>query len=141
MWERGSTSGPDPASDPYLSCICVPTLYYWSIPFSAMNSILSLTFSHVCQIYVAEVLTRSHKRWVGSCLPTKHQVKIPLQHIPLHHFPHHHLIQPELELKLGQYIDNIYKKQICIFINLDRGPRTYHTFYNVSKITMVYDCC
>ena len=28
--------------------ICVPTHYYWSIPFSAVN-FLSFSFSHICQ--------------------------------------------------------------------------------------------
>ena len=51
MWGRRST--PDPA--PYLSCKCVSTHYYWSIPFSAVNSIFLIS-SHVCQIYVAEEL-------------------------------------------------------------------------------------
>ena len=39
-----------------IKLICVPTQYYWSIPFSAVNSIFLKTFSCVCQIYVAEVL-------------------------------------------------------------------------------------
>ena len=51
---------PDPAPDLYLSCICVPTHYCWSIQFSAVNSVFSFLtfFSHVCQIYVAEVLIK-----------------------------------------------------------------------------------
>ena len=39
-----------------MKLICVPTHYYWSFPFSAVNSAFFLTFSHVYQIYVAEVL-------------------------------------------------------------------------------------
>ena len=35
--------------------ICVPTHYYLSLPYSAVNWIF-FNFSHVCQIYVAEVL-------------------------------------------------------------------------------------
>ena len=38
-----------------IKLICVPTHYYWSIPFSAVNSVF-LTSSHVCQICVTEVL-------------------------------------------------------------------------------------
>ena len=45
----------DQALDPYLCCVLFPTHYFWSIPFSALNSIFK-TFSRVCQIYVAEVL-------------------------------------------------------------------------------------
>ena len=51
----GSAPDPDTAQDPCWSCICVPTHYYWSISFSAVNSVF-LTFSCVCQRYVAEVL-------------------------------------------------------------------------------------
>ena len=39
-----------------LKLICVPTHYYWSIPLSAVNSIIFKTVSYVCWIYVAEVL-------------------------------------------------------------------------------------
>ena len=39
-----------------MKLICVPTHYYLSIPFSAVNSISFLIFSHACQIYVSEVL-------------------------------------------------------------------------------------
>ena len=39
-----------------IKLMCVPTHYYWSIPFSAVNSIFKKTFSCVCQIHVAEVL-------------------------------------------------------------------------------------
>ena len=38
-----------------IKLICIPIHYYWSIPFSAVNSIF-FTFSFVCKIYVAEVL-------------------------------------------------------------------------------------
>ena len=38
-----------------IKLIFVPTHNYWSIPFSAVNSVF-FHFSHVCQIYVAEVL-------------------------------------------------------------------------------------
>ena len=38
-----------------MKLICVPTHYYLSIPFSAVNSIFVLTFSYICQIFVAEV--------------------------------------------------------------------------------------
>ena len=38
-----------------IKLICVPTHYYWSIPFSAVNSILCKPF-HMYVRYVAEVL-------------------------------------------------------------------------------------
>ena len=38
-----------------MKLICVHTHYYWSIPFSAVNSIFE-TFSHGYQIYISEVL-------------------------------------------------------------------------------------
>ena len=39
-----------------MKLICVPSHYYWSIEFSALNSFFFSTFSHVCLIYVAGVL-------------------------------------------------------------------------------------
>ena len=39
-----------------IKLICVPIHYYWSIPFSVVNSVFFLTFSCVYQTYVAEVL-------------------------------------------------------------------------------------
>ena len=39
-----------------IKLIYVPPHYFWSIPFSAVNSVLISTFPHVCQIYVTEVL-------------------------------------------------------------------------------------
>ena len=38
-----------------IKLICVPTQYYWSIPFPGANSVF-LSFSCVCRIYVSEVL-------------------------------------------------------------------------------------
>ena len=38
-----------------MKLICVSTHYYWSIPFSTVAPFF-FNFSHVCQIYVAEVL-------------------------------------------------------------------------------------
>ena len=39
-----------------IKLICVLTHHYWSIPFYAMSSCFFLTFSCICQIYIAEVL-------------------------------------------------------------------------------------
>ena len=39
-----------------IKLIYIPTHYFCSIPFSAVNSVFVLTFSGVCQIYVAQVL-------------------------------------------------------------------------------------
>ena len=39
-----------------MKLICVPTHCYWSIPYSPVNSVFFLTFSHICQIHIAELL-------------------------------------------------------------------------------------
>ena len=54
MWREGATLDPDPA--PYLSCICVPTHHYWSIPFSAVKSTFWNFFTSILDMYVTEVL-------------------------------------------------------------------------------------
>ena len=39
-----------------IKMICVPTHYYWSVPFSVMDFVFFLTFLHLCQIYVAVLI-------------------------------------------------------------------------------------